>query len=92
MDNILSPTSNLFPEDPSADEDSIWFPRITAVETKCDPLSSPSWSEGSTSSLSCSPNQYSIDVNNEEINDENCRFEIRKYFKISMQIAIPESR
>ena len=79
MDNILSPTSNLFPEDPSADEDSIWFPSIVG-ETRCNPLSSPSWSEGSSSSLSCSPNQYSTDVNNEEINEANCGFQRRKYF------------
>ena len=80
MDNILSPTSNLFSEDPSADEDnSIWFPGIVG-ETRCNPLSSPSWSEGSSSSLSCSPNQYSIDATNEEINDDNCGFQRRKFF------------
>ena len=66
MDNTLSPTSSsLFPDDNLSEEDSIWFPSI-AGGTKSDPLASPSWSEGS-SSLSCSPNQYSIDVKNEDI-------------------------
>ena len=67
MDNILSPTSNLFPEDPSADDDIIWFPGICS-ETRRDPLASPSWSEESSSTRS--PGQYSIEANNEDFKNE----------------------
>ena len=76
MDNILSPTSpSLFPDDIAAEQDSIWFPGIVNA-TRCDPLASPSWSEGSSSSVSCSPNQYSIDGNNEEIvRRKSCSFQ-----------------
>ena len=75
MDNTLSPTSSsLFPDDNLSEEDSIWFPSISGG-TKCGPLASPSWSEGS-SSLSCSPNQYSIHVKNEDIlQRKNCNFQ-----------------
>ena len=78
MDNILSPTSNLFPEDPSADDDIIWFPGIPN-EARCDPLASPSWSERSSSS-SCSPGQYSIDTNNEDMTNDHLSLKRGKLF------------
>ena len=81
MDNLLSPASNLFPEDPSVDEDSIWFPNIPDGN-RCDPLASPSWSEGSSCSLSSSPKEYSNPGNIETIDNDHYRFESGKFFYI----------
>ena len=81
MDNLLSPASNLFPEDPSVDEDSIWFPNIPDGN-RCDhPLASPSWSEGSSCSLSSSPKEYSNPGNIETIENDHYRFERGKFLR-----------
>ena len=68
MDDILSPSSNLFPEDPAADDDNIWFVGIPReARSGGDPgLASPPWSDES----SCSPPQFSIDTTFELINSD----------------------